>query len=658
MPPRPRFRPRLEAFEDRTVPAMASLVGDVLYVTTSATASDDATVWQTPDVTTTTYNRFTGTTQTLTNPGKLEVAGASIYADGGYRATVAEARVNRVVITGGAGNNALAFVPSMAGATNYKVIPATLAGGAGTDTLTGSFGTDTLDGGAGYDVLDGKGGVDLIPSDVGYDQIRVGGWVVEHDIGRRWVELGGEGGGLGVPTAAEQATAGRYGWWPGTYQNFTGGALAWSQGSGTFALTGAIRDRWLSGDYTARGYPTTDVLPTADGTFRSAKFQSGAIYTQVATGQTYSVTWAGSSYDAATNTVTIFGTDGSDNLDIRRQADGSTSVTWAGLTLGFPAYTQRFRFWGFDGNDTLTANGGTPLAVTRPVEAYGGRGDDTLIGGDGADTLSGGAGNDTLDGKGGFDTYSDDFDPRAIVVNGVRMEDIRQQASPLCQTLAGLAAGVRQGANLGGMVHYSGGTMYTVYLYDKTGQLTVEPVRFDGTFNDNDPMPNGAESWVILMTRARLTLLGVPYDKEMTTAQWDVWNAQTVANGYQLYGSFDAVRTFSGRTAITEYELGTAGSGAGTNWGALIKSYLDAGKWVTATTTRGRYDAAAKAWVYDSAVVDTSLGLVGTHVYAVTGARQDPILGTWLIDLYDPYGKTVTLTASQFYANFGWLGAA
>lgn len=68
---------------------------------------------------------------------------------------------------------------------------------------------------------------------------------------------------------------------------------------------------------------------------------------------------------------------------------GGGTSTIAGKTLTIAAGTVIEKFYGGDGNDTVTGN-------SAANEIHGGRGNDTLSGGAGNDTLDGGAGTDTV----------------------------------------------------------------------------------------------------------------------------------------------------------------------------------------------------------------------------------------------------------------------
>lgn len=91
-----------------------------------------------------------------------------------------------------------------------------------------------------------------------------------------WVELGWEQGLLGYPVTDEASTADR----SGRYNNFTGGALYWSPGSGAHELHGDILVHWnsLGAQRSAVGYPVSDELGTPDGAGRFNNFTGGAVY--------------------------------------------------------------------------------------------------------------------------------------------------------------------------------------------------------------------------------------------------------------------------------------------------------------------------------------------------------------------------------------------
>jgi uncharacterized protein with LGFP repeats len=88
-----------------------------------------------------------------------------------------------------------------------------------------------------------------------------------------YTEMGGAEGTLGAPTAA--AIDGPAG---GTCQEFTGGAICWSDQSGAHVVWGDIRQAW-DADGGARGtlgYPTSDEKDNPDGS-KESDFLGGSI---------------------------------------------------------------------------------------------------------------------------------------------------------------------------------------------------------------------------------------------------------------------------------------------------------------------------------------------------------------------------------------------
>lgn len=116
------------------------------------------------------------------------------------------------------------------------------------------------------------------------------------------------------------------------------------------------------------------------------------------------------SWDRASRTVSIVGSEGNDSAQIRQQGANlvvSLNSAAGRLSRTVPAVqVSRVVFTGLAGNDTFTnqtaipsrADGGAGDDVLR-----GGRGVDQLIGGDGGDRLYGGAGTDSLRGGLGHD---------------------------------------------------------------------------------------------------------------------------------------------------------------------------------------------------------------------------------------------------------------
>lgn len=98
----------------------------------------------------------------------------------------------------------------------------------------------------------------------------------------KWAEYGFENGSLGYPVADEVGGL-RNG---GVYQNYQGGAIVWSPGTGAHISVGAIRDAWARTGFEngALGYPISDEIGgLKDGGIYQA-YQNGAIFWSPATG--------------------------------------------------------------------------------------------------------------------------------------------------------------------------------------------------------------------------------------------------------------------------------------------------------------------------------------------------------------------------------------
>jgi Ca2+-binding RTX toxin-like protein len=78
--------------------------------------------------------------------------------DGSAEFSFARANIMRIVVDGGAGNDAIRIDES--NGIFEDTIPTTLAGGSGNDTLAGGSGAETLLGGRGSDSIDGNRGAD------------------------------------------------------------------------------------------------------------------------------------------------------------------------------------------------------------------------------------------------------------------------------------------------------------------------------------------------------------------------------------------------------------------------------------------------------------------------------------------------------------------
>ena len=101
-------------------------------------------------------------------------------------------------------------------------------------------------------------------------------------IGKKYQELGGASGWLGVSASAvSSALDGR-----GLYQHFQNGSIYWSPETKAHEVYGLIREKWasLGWERSFLGYPLTDELVTPDGRGRYNHFQGGSIYWTPGTG--------------------------------------------------------------------------------------------------------------------------------------------------------------------------------------------------------------------------------------------------------------------------------------------------------------------------------------------------------------------------------------
>jgi len=105
----------------------------------------------------------------------------------------------------------------------------------------------------------------------------VHGAILDH-----YLTIGGPSSALGLPTTDESPSADG----TGRYDNFSGGALYWSPTVGAHEVHGAIDPKWgvLGWEMGPQGYPLTDEQPTADGIGRYNDFQNGSIYWTPTTG--------------------------------------------------------------------------------------------------------------------------------------------------------------------------------------------------------------------------------------------------------------------------------------------------------------------------------------------------------------------------------------
>ncbi|MGX9900951.1 LGFP repeat-containing protein [Arthrobacter sp. SA17] len=95
-------------------------------------------------------------------------------------------------------------------------------------------------------------------------------------IGTLYTSIGAENGKLGYPTSKEVCGLKAN----GCYQNYQGGAIVWSPGTGARISEGPMRKNWASRGYEngPLGYPVADVVCGLAGNGCLQEYQGGTIY--------------------------------------------------------------------------------------------------------------------------------------------------------------------------------------------------------------------------------------------------------------------------------------------------------------------------------------------------------------------------------------------
>ncbi|HVK12239.1 MAG TPA: hypothetical protein VM597_26035, partial [Gemmataceae bacterium] len=336
------------------------------------------------------------------------------------------------------------------------------------------------------------------------------------------------------------------------------------------------------------------------------------------------------------------------------------------------------------GNDSITAGPAADPGVPDEDFAYGGAGNDTVVGGwgldalygeAGLDVLVGGAGNDTLSGGLGrdvfygfvrptdtapagvdptdadnFDTYKDEFDLTKPILNK-KPTPLAVAATELdiSDTLAALGAiaDAQSNFNVAGRIRYLGSGEYLVKVGDVNGFDWV-PVSFDGTWTDNDALPNAQERflkptvasekrefWTLLFHRARMAGKGTfTFDTFIDQATYDTLSGSPAA----------AIEELSGKPQDPASPFTFVGTTPPTGFGFTdIQGFLNTFRWVTVET----------------AATPTLAGLQGGQAYAITGALVKN--GVQFIQLYNTTGYdrgvpgTGTLDATGTVKNDGFI---
>jgi uncharacterized protein with LGFP repeats len=109
-----------------------------------------------------------------------------------------------------------------------------------------------------------------------------GACAVQGLIHRHWADLGWETSALGYPVTDETGTPDGV----GRFNHFQNGSIYWTGPTGAHAVLGAIHTHWasLGWERSALGYPVTDELAAPGGVGRYSDFQHGSIYWSSKTG--------------------------------------------------------------------------------------------------------------------------------------------------------------------------------------------------------------------------------------------------------------------------------------------------------------------------------------------------------------------------------------
>ncbi|HSQ58784.1 MAG TPA: calcium-binding protein, partial [Gemmata sp.] len=253
------------------------------------------------------------------------------------------------------------------------LIQITVDGGAGNDTILGSNGADTLLGGDGNDFIDGNQGNDTIQMGAGDD-------VFQWDPGDGSDTVEGQDGNDAMvfngANIAEQIAI-----------SANGSRVRFTRDIGTIVMD-------LNGLETI-GF---NALGGADRITVNDLSGTGVANVNLNLAAT------GGAGDAAADSVTVFGTNGNDVINV---VGSGTSASVTGLSAavnitGSESANDSLIVNSLGGDDSVTASTLPGNIIKLTVDA--GTGNDTILGSQGDDTLIGGDGNDFVDGNQGNDT--------------------------------------------------------------------------------------------------------------------------------------------------------------------------------------------------------------------------------------------------------------
>jgi Ca2+-binding RTX toxin-like protein len=255
-----------------------------------------------------------------------------------------------------------------------SLIQLTVDGGSGNDTITGGDGNDTLLGGDGKDIITGGRGNDTLRGGSGDDTFiwnpGDGSDTVEGQDGTDTLVFNGANVNENVDITANH------------------GRVKFTRDVANIAMD-------LNGiehiDFNALG--GADNINVGDLTGTGVNLVAIDLASQAGSG-------AG---DGAADSVTVDGTNGSDNIQVAG-AGGSATVTGLPATVtlaGSEGANDQLIVEGGAGNDVISAAGLAAGVISLTID--GGAGNDTITGSQGNDRLVGGDGNDTVIGGRGND---------------------------------------------------------------------------------------------------------------------------------------------------------------------------------------------------------------------------------------------------------------
>lgn len=309
--------------------------------------------------------------------------------------------IDRVILTGGTGNNTLnaggftvGSVTLLGGSGNDSLIGGSFAdsldGQAGIDTIRGNAGDDTIRGGAGADSLDGGDGNDDLNGQADNDTI-LGGIGNDTIVG----ELGNDSldGGTGVDRMLETGNV-----------NFV---LTATQ------LTGVGTDKVLGFELVVLTGGAGNNVMNATGYTGTVSLLGGAGNDTLTGGSGNDTLFGEGGNDQLTGALGNDSLDGGDGTDTLLELGATnftlTNTTLAGVGSDVLVVIEAAKLTTGSANSTINAS-----AFDGPITLTGGAGNDSLVGGTGndsinggsggKDTIRGGAGNDTLDGGAGGTT--------------------------------------------------------------------------------------------------------------------------------------------------------------------------------------------------------------------------------------------------------------